>query len=245
MNKIFNIVISILIVILICVMFYDKELDFSKVRLYLIIIMILVLISYLEGAYEMTEHMTTKSNEAIQDIASVYNTDNLMITNLRITGNLELDSNLKVNGTSVFNGDVKVGNNTALYASPTAPNMLQIYPNGSGSGPNVYVDNKGNVSYTDGSKVKYQLQPVGDLNLNGTSNNTLITGLQNNVIRKDKAYAVQSSKGSFLIDKSGWSTNFPAGKKCSELMYFRESPAYDPTLTIRGYKPNDTCENND
>jgi len=61
--------------------------------LYIVIIFILLIQLYIiftiPANYQ--EHMTNKSNEAIQDVASLYNIGSLTVTNETVTGNLTVN----------------------------------------------------------------------------------------------------------------------------------------------------------
>jgi Ca2+/Na+ antiporter len=67
-----------------------------------------VLIAKYIYSSKKVENMT--SEEAIKNIASVYNTDNMVVKNLKVTGDLTVDGNAKINGhTSVYTlaGDLR------------------------------------------------------------------------------------------------------------------------------------------
>lgn len=57
---------------------------------YIIIILILLILCVI-FATSQYDHFTTQSNEAVQDIASVYNKANMTTTNLNVTGALNVD----------------------------------------------------------------------------------------------------------------------------------------------------------
>lgn len=56
------------------------------------------------------EHMT--SDEAIKNIASIYNTDNMVIKNMTATGNLAVSGNSTVTGNSAIKGNMTISGTT-------------------------------------------------------------------------------------------------------------------------------------
>lgn len=83
------------------------------------------------------EGLTATSNEAIQNLGSVYNSTNATLTNLQITGTL------------------KVGNSILMNGDSSAMNKIEIYQNSDGTDPKFYFDNTGKfgTSGQDGSYI--------------------------------------------------------------------------------------------
>ncbi len=86
------------------------------------------------------------SNEALQNLASMYANGNLTVSNLTVTGksNLQGDAiiggNTTIGGTATVTGktsllaDTNVGKNIVMFADPNAQDKLQIKPDGNAPG---------------------------------------------------------------------------------------------------------------
>ena len=150
---------TILLMILMLILFGLKIYEIMEIDMkYLIITsIILIVLLYKNNDFEpmgnTSETMNTLSNEAIQNLASIYNSDTLTVTNLNVTGGL------------------KVGNSVYMSGNNTSQDVVQIYANGNGQAPYVYVDKTGTIGLYNGTSNVYQL--------NGTSTQlptTTVTG---------------------------------------------------------------------
>jgi len=129
-------------------------------RQFIILIIIILTILFL---YKTQENITsesgkTLSDEALQNIASVYNTQNMIVTNLNATNqaifkDTKMSGNLNVSGTITGNvvgnltgnvvGNV-VGNVTGNINSPNSQYILKMEDGKNGDNLVIY-DNSGNV----------------------------------------------------------------------------------------------------
>lgn len=110
------------------------------------------------------EGLTATSNEAVQNLGSVYNTQNATLTNLQVTGTL------------------RVGNSILMNGDSTATNKIEIYQNSDRADPKMYFDKTGklgtsgtapayissNGSLLSGLNVTGGLSATGDLSTGGS-----------------------------------------------------------------------------
>jgi hypothetical protein len=168
--------------------------------------------------------------EAIATLASVYNTGNAVLSNLTITNGLNVTGPITGNGganlnNTAFSGAIVMkdnpvylrdwndGNNGIMYNNAIDGPEVRGYAGG------VFTTNSGGnkqiITYNQsGATVN------GTLSVNGVNILSAIQDLQNNAIRKDKAYAIQSQgsgRGGFLPDNGGWVSN--AGDAAARMMF--------------------------
>jgi hypothetical protein len=62
--------------------------------LFILFIFILIIGNIINNFYDITEHMTAESNLSIQNIASIYNTNNMNLTNLQVSQNITSGQNI-------------------------------------------------------------------------------------------------------------------------------------------------------
>jgi hypothetical protein len=119
---------------------------------YIVIIVLIVIIFILPYCTNNNEHFSssqTLSNEAIQTIASVYNTDNFTATKVTITdggsitNNVSVGKDLSVGGNSTFTGDstfsgkLNVGGDSSISGKMTIGKDVTINGNFTGQNLNV------------------------------------------------------------------------------------------------------------
>lgn len=172
-----------------------------------IIIVILILIAVL-FLYKYQENITsdsekTLSNEALQSIASVYNTQNMIVTNLNATNQTNL-KDTKISGNLDVSGSI-TGNVTGNLTSANGKYSLNISDDGKIT------------LYNDSNKTDIVID--GDLLIQGsgnTTNNHVRIGLNKN---GDGATSTKTNLGIFNEDKTNNTiaklqvNNFELGRK--------------------------------
>lgn len=109
----------------------------SIINIILIILIVVIIIVLVRKIY-MREHFTSEtSNEAIQNVASLFNSNNFKVSNLQVSGNSQLNNlqtsgtsqlnNLQTTGTSQLN-TLQVTGNAQLNTLTT--NSINILPHG-------------------------------------------------------------------------------------------------------------------
>lgn len=183
------------------------------------IILIIVLILLYRHYCKNLEHMTASVDEAVQNVASIYNSNNMTVSNMNVTTGSTVNGIAKVNVLQLGDkfkmsgvGDGK-GNDDWLRLTRTDGNTAAKF-----AAAELWSD--GNLTVVNNTNMNGSLKINGGLNAGGVDILAAIKDLQTNVIRKDKGYKVQSGRGSYLMDAGGWSGNFGGSY---EQMYFRES----------------------
>lgn len=105
----------------------------NKKNLIIIIIIICLFITYKYNQSNKNEYFTTDTinNEAIQNISSLYNTQEMKLSNLTVTNNIKseninanniITSNTRINGTLTVSGSIMINNN--IISSDSSNNLL-------------------------------------------------------------------------------------------------------------------------
>lgn len=115
---------------------YYKFIDVNILKQIVIIFIIYFSFNFI-FKFDQIEGLTALSNESLQNLGSIYNTDNAVLTNLQVTGTL------------------KVGNSVLINGDPTLPNKIEIYQNSDGKDPKMYFDNTGKLGVTNGTTSSY------------------------------------------------------------------------------------------
>jgi hypothetical protein len=134
-----NLVLIVLLIILIIQRVFCQRVDATVIRL----------TSGRDGNGNLIEGLDTgvtpsisgTDSEALQNIASLYNGNTLVIDNLKVTGNAEL------NGDTMFGGSMKV------FGGEGAQDKIQIYKDGNGSAPYLFYNKGGDLGLWDGTAV--------------------------------------------------------------------------------------------
>lgn len=138
-NTIKTTILAVIVALLIILSYYQIiEIDPKYITITTIILIILTI-----DLDNSTEHLTTISNEGIQDLSSSYNTTNATLGNLTITGTL------------------KVGNNVLISGDSTAQDKIQIYQNGDAKAPYVFVNKQGNIGVWNGTSAPVNIGATG------------------------------------------------------------------------------------
>jgi hypothetical protein len=157
-----------------------------KCIIVIIIVLVVIIIGLLQDYH--TEHLNIENfnNEAIANIASIYNTENMKISNIDVTKNLNAN-NLNANNLNV-NGKIKVTNAGLIRGNPNSvtSNDLGLYSQNEGhwiryvsnNAPHVWWANY-NKGATAGDGQIMTLSPDGHLNVsnNITANNINTNGM--------------------------------------------------------------------
>jgi hypothetical protein len=122
---------GIIVLLLLLYLSHNKIIELAPKQIVIIFILQLTIVLLLSNS--LLEGMT--SNEAVQNLGSVYNSSNAVLTNLQVTGTL------------------KVGNSILMNGDSTATNKIEIYQNSDGADPKLYFDKTGKlgISGTGGS----------------------------------------------------------------------------------------------
>ncbi len=138
-------------------MFRNQNISTNDLKNYSIVFIIafVLIIASLLWSNSNVEHFadaTVTSNEALQNLASMYANGNLTVSSLTVTGksNLQGDTtitgnsavtgNSTISGTATISGktsllgDTNVGKNITMFADPSAQDKLQIKPDGNAPG---------------------------------------------------------------------------------------------------------------
>lgn len=128
-NQIFGIIIMLVLMYL----SHKGIIELSQKQIILTFILHIAILFLLSNS--VLEGLTGTSNEAVQNLGSVYNSSNATLTNLQITGTL------------------KVGNSILMNGDATAQNKIEVYQNSDGADPKMYFDKTGKfgISGTGGS----------------------------------------------------------------------------------------------
>lgn len=160
------------------------------------------------------EHMAS-IDEAIQNVASIYNQANMKVSSLQTTGNTNVDGVLKVGG------DININGNSNTSGLTTVNKGIYTKGGSAGGGAQTHFPYENGENYIRGvTNVDGLINANQGLKIQGVDILAAIKDLQANVIRKDKGYIIQSGRGGYLIDNGGWSSNFDG---TWEQMYFRQS----------------------
>jgi len=150
------------------------------------------------------ENMADLSPEAIQNVASVYNKDNMTVSNLNVTGNITVAGNttiakdLKVSGSSnlglwnIRNDRIGIDGRKDMHLAGDQWFRVYDYNTGNHGGGGLAAGNL----WSGGN--------LDTVNLNGMNFNNTVNDIKNNMVRKDKKYGIQSSRGGYLPDGGGW-----------------------------------------
>jgi hypothetical protein len=98
------------------------------VKILLIILALVVFIYFRSG--DKLEHLTDISNEAIENIASVYNKDNLIVSNLTVTGNMTTSGNFNMiprGSIIMWNGNTAPAGWSLCDGSNGTPNLIDKF----------------------------------------------------------------------------------------------------------------------
>jgi hypothetical protein len=105
------------------------------------------------------EHLDN-SNEAVQSLASVYNTGNAVLGDLKV-------NNLIVTGTASVADTLSVGSNVKMYGKSDSQDKMQIFKNGDGKAPYLYFNKAGGFGIWDGTKSPFYLDDSGNFSMYG------------------------------------------------------------------------------
>jgi len=194
-------------------------------KLLIILLIIVIIIRLCRSSYE---HMVDLGSEAVQNIASVYNANNLTASKITSTGEISgVDINgksIKTSGDATINGNLTVkGNITIDVGKKIKMGNAEIYM---GADNAIYINPGGNnalIVKNDGNFWKVTQNGWKDV-LTGIHYDTLtdkINKINDVMIRKDKKYAIQSPLGGYLSDKGGWGPK-PQAADWREVMKFEE-----------------------
>lgn len=113
------------------------------------------------------EHMT--SEEAIKNVASVFNSENMVVKNLKVTGNLEIGGNTTCNGNSTVNGTTNIIGNTTI-GTTTKPVQISMYGNtvSSGSLNCTSIGTSGNIQVNGTATIGSDANIGQNINLTGS-----------------------------------------------------------------------------
>lgn len=100
------------------------------------------------------------SNEAVQLLASVYNTGNAVLGDLKV-------NNLIVTGTASVADTLSVGSNVKMYGKSDSQDKMQIFKNGDGKAPYLYFNKAGGFGIWDGTKSPFYLDDGGNFLMYG------------------------------------------------------------------------------
>jgi hypothetical protein len=109
--------------------------NYSTVIMFIVASLIFSL-SHNVGDSHNKEYMTTLSNEAVQNIAEIYNNQTMTLDNLTITGNLTVDGLITANGPITANnpitanGPINMSSDSGLYTSGANSKNGGIYIDG-------------------------------------------------------------------------------------------------------------------
>lgn len=143
-NQIFGIIIMLVLMYL----SHEGIIELSQKQIILTFILHIAILFLLSNS--VLEGLTGTSNEAVQNLGSIYNSSNATLTNLQVTGTL------------------KVGNSILMNGDATATNKIEVYQNSDGADPKMYFDKTGKfgISGTGGSYISSAGSSIsGDLSV--------------------------------------------------------------------------------
>jgi len=124
-------------IVLALIIFNSINPNFKNIVIPIAIIALVIFVLY---SNDVEEHMTSLSNEAIQDIASVYNNlGTLTVPNLNVTGTVTVGGQTTLNGSTTIsqsgslnvNGPATFAGQTALNGTSTVNGAMSVSSGGS------------------------------------------------------------------------------------------------------------------
>lgn len=216
-------------------------LDQATINIVLILSIIILFILHFLSGRSVTEHLTSQtdaSNEAIQNIASVYNTGTLVVDNLQVKNGLQVGNNLQVGNTLQVDNSLQVNGKSTLGQWTIYNDRIGIPGRGDMNlagdqwirffdyGTSNYTTNGGYASqnmWCNNSDVSGNMNVKGNIAMSG-----------GNVLTDNMAIGVQSSRGGYLLDNGGWSGCTPAQQDKWEVMRITKFPFPPKPLVTTG-----------
>ena len=127
-----NQIFGILLILVLLYLSHAGMIELTNKQILLTFILHIAMLFLLSNS--ILEGLTATSNEAVQNLGSVYNTENATLTNLQVTGTL------------------KVGNSILMNGDSTATNKIEVYQNSDGTDPKMYFDKTGKFGISGSSQ---------------------------------------------------------------------------------------------
>ena len=130
MNKLIQIYILILLILIIFIKYNIIDFDQKNLTIFniiLIIISLIIIVKYIENKYK--EQFTTSfenSSDIIRNLSSVYNDGTLKVNNIKVLNNLEVDGKTTLNKSLLVNGNLDVDDKLNVKGILTADNNLKV-----------------------------------------------------------------------------------------------------------------------
>lgn len=217
-------------IVILSLLFLFSQKDSKYFFYYILTTTIVIILSLVD----YSEHLTITQNEGIQLLSSVYNNNQMTVTNLKVTGTLDT-TQATTNAGNINASTVTTSGKIIANGGMTSKDTITVDKRNSTWGPNISIIAPKNedayVSWyaNDGTtrtafdKGSYRLSTRGlvmdangDVNFN--TNNLKQSG--NRVMYENSGIAIQSSRGGFLSDQGGWKGR-PGESGCWETMYLR------------------------
>lgn len=154
-------IIGLIIILFLLYLSHVKIIEVTNKQLLLIFIINVAILFLMSNT--IFEELTATSNEAVQNLGSVYNSANATLTNLQVTGTL------------------KVGNSILMNGDPNSTNKIEIYQNSDGLDPKMTFDKNGKLNLSSNSSVGSFISNNGS-SLSGNLNASGDVVVKNNLI---------------------------------------------------------------
>lgn len=107
--------------------------DTKIINLVLVVLFIILIYMYIKYNSKSIEGLTGIENmasvdEAISNVSSLYNSANMSISNLKVTGDVNTDGNTMHKGTMAVNGATTIGSDLHIGATMDSPGNMHISP---------------------------------------------------------------------------------------------------------------------
>lgn len=167
-----------------------------EIWIYTLIMTVIIVLIFM--AFSNTTLETFSTNEAISNIASLYNSTNFTISNVNVTSSLNVAGTTNLKGELTNLGNAKINGN---------------------------IINNGNTSITGNLSANGNTTIKGSLVVKGRNILDELDNIKKHYIQDGSPIGIQSSRGGFLQDAGGWVQDpDPANAKSGDwaLLYARK-----------------------
>jgi len=180
-----------------------------EIWIYTLIMTIIVILIFM--AFSNTTLETFSTNEAISNIASLYNSNNFTVSNINVTSSLNVAGTTNLKGELTNLGNAKINGN---------------------------ITNNGNTSITGNLSTNGNATIKGSLIVGGRNVIAELDNIKKHYIQDGSPIGIQSSRGGFLQDAGGWvQDNDPANANTGDwaLLYARKVYTVNGTPVVPKY----------